>query len=890
VNIFSIFDKIKLLAMIIRFFFKQSLILILMITFLLHHSNATIEDVFVSNKISLSRSQLSNLDFTVSATTINCFGDNSGILTLAIQGGTAPFDLNWSGTQYDNTLVSCIHNNISVNYDVHNLYAGNYLVTIIDGLGNERTKTIAINQPNELGISVNRISDIMCNNASNGEISLNIFQEGEDVSNYPLVWTGPGGFYLSGTVESVSSIGSIPSAGVYTASISYNGSCEASLSVEISEPLEIVVASIVTDVTCYNGNDGEIAITVSGGISPYTYVWASVSGTGINQGQASQRNLSAGVYDLSIMDSNGCTFSETFVIKEALPIDFNLDIVQPFCEGNNGEIIIKDVQGGSGNYEFSCNGGTYWQNSNHFTSLSSGNHTVIARDENACLAAKQVTLNESVKAEISSPSSEICGYSFNLEANDPHFGTGVWSVIAGNGYIQNPLEPNTIVNGISEGRNVYRWTVIGETCTSFDDVEIYNNKVIVDAGSDQNVCGRTATLHAEQPLVGIGEWGLMSGVGSATFRDGYDPNSQVGGLSNGDNGFVWKVTYNGCVSFDEVYIQNDNPYPVNAGYDQVIHGDRTALNATPVNIGLGQWSLVSGGATIEDIHDPYTKVNGLIKGTTTFRWTVTNKNCLLTDEATITNGSTAVANAGLDQVICKDETSLQGNDPDMAIGEWTVVCGAGVFKDVYDPTTQVSDLMPGTNVFRWTIYNNDSSTSDDVEVTNNSVTQADAGADIIVNQEAASLNANIPTYGIGQWSLIDGSADFSDRLDPHANVTGLSVGDNQLRWTIQNEYCTSVDDVIVLYNLPTSIESSFDDEFQIYPKPTRSVLNIKVKSKMVIDKLDFYSVNGELVLSKSDLESGSPHKIDLRYLKPGLYIIHIVTKDGFFYQDRIIKQ
>ena len=46
---------------------------------------------------------------------------------------------------------------------------------------------------------------------------------------------------------------------------------------------------------------------------------------------------------------------------------------------NDGTITVA-AQGGSGNYEYSKDGGTNWQTSGNFTGLVSGDYDVLARD------------------------------------------------------------------------------------------------------------------------------------------------------------------------------------------------------------------------------------------------------------------------------------------------------------------------------------------------------------------------------------------------------------------------------------------------------------------------------------------------------------------------------
>lgn len=90
--------------------------------------------------------------------------------------------------------------------------------------------------------------------------------------------------------------------------------------------------------------------------------------------------------------------------------------------------------------------------------------------------------------------------STTLTGNTPDFGTGVWSLISGNGNIQNPGAPETDVDGLTEGANVFIWTIDPDNgCALLSDTVTIRVEpgVTVDAGSDQNIqLGNQAGLNA----------------------------------------------------------------------------------------------------------------------------------------------------------------------------------------------------------------------------------------------------------------------------------------------------------------------------------------------------------------------------------------------------------
>ena len=103
--------------------------------------------------------------------------------------------------------------------------------------------------------------------------------------------------------------------------------------------------------------------------------------------------------------------------------------------------------------------------------------------------------------------------------------------------------------------------------------------------------------------------------------------------------------------------------------------------------------------------------------------TVTSSGCSsVSNTITVTTVSNpTTANAGTDQSICTDSTTLQGNTPVSGTGLWTLISGSGTITNSSNPTTAITSLGAGANVFRWTISNNPCAPStDNVTITKTS--------------------------------------------------------------------------------------------------------------------------------------------------------------------------
>lgn len=158
-------------------------------------------------------------------------------------------------------------------------------------------------------------------------------------------------------------------------------------------PILTAVVSSFTNASCNNSSTGAIDLTVTGGTSPYSYLWSSGSVT------EDITNLGPGVYTVTVTDGNGCRTSITQEIVPAVQLSAP-DVVavwtNPSCTGTNGgTITVSAVIVGRvpiPTYEYSLDA-TTWQRSNFFGSLVPGNYTAYARvvGEN-CIGSFNLTI------------------------------------------------------------------------------------------------------------------------------------------------------------------------------------------------------------------------------------------------------------------------------------------------------------------------------------------------------------------------------------------------------------------------------------------------------------------------------------------------------------------
>ncbi len=214
--------------------------------------------------------------------------------------------------------------------------------------------------------------------------SATVFPPNIGGSNYEYLWsTSP-----PQTTQTATGLG----AGTYTCTITdNNGPCTASydVTVTVTGPPELVVNMVCNDVSAMPAN-GSVAAQPSGGVPPYSYVWAASNTT-----DSVRNNLDAGSYEVTVTDAKGCSVTGSCQILNPL-CDIEITDVSfenPTCFGaNNGRASIT--------VSSSHTPVTYeWDTSPVRTTasiddLGPGTYTVVATDAENCTVTQSVTLEE----------------------------------------------------------------------------------------------------------------------------------------------------------------------------------------------------------------------------------------------------------------------------------------------------------------------------------------------------------------------------------------------------------------------------------------------------------------------------------------------------------------
>lgn len=303
----------------------------------------------------------------LSADSVLCFGGLTGVTMVDSVSGNGGYTYNWTDAQ-GNPIGQ-------VGSTATGLAAGTYFVEVTDQNGCLSVESITVDEPTSpVEILVDAITSPLCNASSEGSITVTAIG-GTGTIDYQ--WnTSP--------VQSTSTANNL-SEGSYTVTVQDQNGCSADSTIELSAPAPLALSTVVTDVSCFEGNDGEIEVVVQGGTPTYTYGW-----TGTSSATATAANLSTGVYTAVVVDANGCSDSIVAMVAEPelLEVTF-VSSVDPDCGANNGSIEI-DVVGGTPAYTYSWNNGVTAQTNNEATS---GLNSVTVIDQNGCTQSLEIDLS-----------------------------------------------------------------------------------------------------------------------------------------------------------------------------------------------------------------------------------------------------------------------------------------------------------------------------------------------------------------------------------------------------------------------------------------------------------------------------------------------------------------
>ena len=304
-----------------------------------------------------------------------------------------------------------------------------------------------------------------CFESNDGSIATNIdggipFTTGNP---YLISWMGPNGF--TATSANITNL----EAGLYTLRIEDKNGISITEELRITQPdLLSIIKDIEKNISCFQGNDGAIEVTISGGTNPYTYNWSTTDGSGIVPNSKNQNSLTAGTYILEVVDENNCVTTETFLLAEPKGLNIATASKQDvLCFGAaTGAIEINvtggtpiEVSPGTFDYRYNWSGpGGFSSASKNITNLIAGTYSVAVTDYLGCTTTTDIIINESPEIIITYSKTDVTCYGETNGAIDVTVVGGKepyqisWSSLS-NGFTLSNLSADTYIATITDGNN-----------------------------------------------------------------------------------------------------------------------------------------------------------------------------------------------------------------------------------------------------------------------------------------------------------------------------------------------------------------------------------------------------------------------------------------------------
>ncbi|MBA3899347.1 MAG: SprB repeat-containing protein, partial [Bacteroidetes bacterium] len=539
-----------------------------------------------------------NISASTTETNALCHGDSTGTIILTPNGGTGSYTYDWGGG--------------ITTKDILNAHAGTHSVIITDANGCTYSTSTTIYQPLLL-IGSTVVTNVLCSGNSTGSI---IFSPSGGTAGYAYNWGG------SITTKDITNA----PIGIYTITLTDSKGCTFSTSDTITEPTAISATTTVTNVLLCNGDlTGAINLTPSGGVGGFTYNW----GGGITTKDRS--GLAAGIYTVSVTDTNGCVFTTSATVTQPLILTATTAVTNVLCNGGLTGSIILNPSGGTAGYTYNWGGAITTKDR---VNIPAGPYAVTITDTNGCLFSISDTVTEpNALTATTTVTNVLCnGGSSGSIVLSPSGGAGGNTYNWGGGIITQ--------NRTNLAAGPYAVTITDANgCTFIRNDTVTEPTLITATAIVTNVLcnGDTTGAIDLTPSGGVGPYTFNWGFG-VTTKDRI--NLAAGPYS------VTITDANGCsVAYLDTVTQPTAISATTIVTDVLCFGGSTGtIDLTPSG-GVGGYTFDwGGGITTEDR-------TGLFEGIYSVNITDAN-GCLLTASATVNEPNDIVATMAITNPLC----------------------------------------------------------------------------------------------------------------------------------------------------------------------------------------------------------------------------------------------
>ena len=425
-----------------------------------------------------------------------CYGSYSGYINIDMNGGDDPIYYSIDSA-----------NTFSLTDSFPNIEAGKYFIYVMDAYGCLDSAIVNILEYDELIVNYDSIKHVSCYDGSDGFISLTV---SGGVSPYSYFWIPT--FEITSSIDSLTAI-------PHVVRITDSSGCVLVDTIdlyELTNPIQIEV-DFVSQVSCFNGDDGVLSVSSIGGMPSYNYYWINDVQDTVSTDYIAN-NLSAGPYVIFVSDQYNCgPASDTIFMTENSQIEIDvISIVDNVCFGYREGTMTFSVSGGLPSYTTNVmdqNGLLTSTSSLTVDGLLSSDYSVWVQDGLNCISDTlvNVKLGEPGKINIDAVVSELSCF----ESED-----GILNIELLGGTSPYHLRFEDNLGLIDE-----RFNVLQSTAQIIDNLTSSEYYVIIN---DFNNCEADSVFYISQPNEIVADFISVSNFGREDFY--FNPeNTSIGG-------------------------------------------------------------------------------------------------------------------------------------------------------------------------------------------------------------------------------------------------------------------------------------------------------------------------------------------------------------------------
>ena len=596
--------------------------------------------------------------------------------------------------------------------------------------------------------SITSQTNIACNGGATGSLTVT-----------PSSGTGPYTYaWDDGSTQTTATAFGL-SAGTYTVTVTDDNGCTDTASATITEPTMLTLAESLTDVFCNGDSTGAINLTVSGGTSPYTYLWSNNATTQDLSG------LSAGTYSVTVTDANGCTATDSYTLFQPDAIAITGTTNNVSCNGGSNGSIDVNVTGGIPSYSYS------WSNSattQDLAGLTAGTYVLTVTDALGCISTESFTVTEPAGLFASTTATDV---SCNAGSN----GTVDLTVTGGTApysFVWNNTATTEDLAGLNAG--TYSVTVTDANgCTTTTSADVLEPAILMASATATDVsCNAGSNGTVDLTVTG----------GTAPYSFVWNNTATTEDLA-GLNAGTYSVTVtdaNGCTTTTSAdVLEPAGLFASTTATDVSCNAGSNGTVDLTVTGGTAPYSFVwNNTATTEDLA-------GLNAGT--YSVTVTDANgCTTTTSADVLEPAILMASATATDVSC--------NAGSNGTVDLTVTGGTAPYSFVWNNTATTEDLA-GLNAGTYSVTVTDANGC-------TTTTSADVlePAILMASATATDVSCNAGSNGTVDLTVTGGTAPYSfvwNNTATTEDLAGLNAGTYSVTVTDVNG-CTTTTSADVL--------------------------------------------------------------------------------------------